>query len=712
MFGWISSLFSGKQNLSITLDGCLVRYVYGKSPRTIAVDTKLEAGPGLNDDEFSIRIEDSEWELGKKCHFSVVRNKQGIAAFAWDADKENTYNVFILSDASRLDEAGKVVACMLWKSIYGEAPTEGDQKEMFDLIGSVEFPFNLETLERFEEEASSSRTSRKSTKSESRRGTVYEEPVQGYGKFGDEKEIYSCKGDFFLLEPGTNRFHEKGCGYTLSYLRIGEESRFTTVIAITSTSGKRVLATEINSTMTPQILLDENAITFSTLNPLATWGFIFQDENEVEGKKYLVKLIWESQYLTKFSSLDEDEQFYLFQSYVDGKNDNSGYESEDFMDIDREDEGEESEEDSDDDIPSSRRKSKSSAGNEKNSLLVDSAKHGRAYVARGNQIGIFDDRDANYLGRIKVDVRPTQFMLHDNERKLLLTSSGNVQELDLTKEKVVAEYTAGKEKTSEIKAIGQVQKYAEQTNQPLFAAMNNKSIWGMDTRIDGRSQAVNKETYSTNPKFNVFSTSSSGQLAVGSEDGIIRLYSGVSGLPKITGSGEYPKRAKTNLPGFGDELIGMDVSGDGKWILGTCKQYLIVVPTEIDESTGFELRMGKRKPSPRRLQLHPNDLHLLEGKVSFTPAKFNTGADGETWIVTSSGDYIVTWNFARVRKNHIHDYVIKRMHDQVSSDQFLSMGENVHGGSRAPIIVALDNDVVIEKRIRQKKNPFQSRPSF
>jgi len=40
--------------------------------------------------------------------------------------------------------------------------------------------------------------------------------------------------------------------------------------------------------------------------------------------------------------------------------------------------------------------------------------------------------------------------------------------------------------------------------------------------------------------------------------------------------------------------------------------------------------------------------------VNFTPAKFNNGDSiHETSIVTSTGKFLVTWNFEKVKKGHL-----------------------------------------------------------
>jgi hypothetical protein len=37
------------------------------------------------------------------------------------------------------------------------------------------------------------------------------------------------------------------------------------------------------------------------------------------------------------------------------------------------------------------------------------------------------------------------------------------------------------------------------------------------------------------------------------------------------------KNAKTALPGIGDPIIGIDVTGNGRYVIATCKTYLMLI---------------------------------------------------------------------------------------------------------------------------------------
>jgi hypothetical protein len=155
------------------------------------------------------------------------------------------------------------------------------------------------------------------------------------------------------------------------------------------------------------------------------------------------------------------------------------------------------------------------------------------------------------------------------------------------------------------------------------------------------------------------------------------------------------KRAKTSLPGLGHNITGMDTTEDGSWVLATTDYYLLLIPTCLSNGkTGFDVSMGKEKPIPYKLQLRPQDLAKLGiREVKFTSAKFDTGESiEEKWIITSTGPYLITWNFDKVKKfGIVDDYKIKKCPEKVVADQFRYNYAN-------EVVVTLPDDVVLQKR--------------
>lgn len=63
-------------------------------------------------------------------------------------------------------------------------------------------------------------------------------------------------------------------------------------------------------------------------------------------------------------------------------------------------------------------------------------------------------------------------------------------------------------------------------------------------------------------------TSGDGFVAVGSDDGKLRLYSNKS-----------LKKAQTAIPSLGAAITAVDVTYDGRWVVATTPDYLLVVNT-------------------------------------------------------------------------------------------------------------------------------------
>jgi len=207
---------------------------------------------------------------------------------------------------------------------------------------------------------------------------------------------------------------------------------------------------------------------------------------------------------------------------------------------------------------------------------------------------------------------------------------------------------------------------------------------------------------SSRPNLTCGATTGTGQLAVGNIKGEVKLFDHkLLGEGKARGRGDSIEdrapRAKTSLPGLGNPIVGIDVTEDGSWILATCKTYLMVIPAKLPGgTTGFEKSMGQAKPIPRRLQLKPEDISKMGGQVNFTPARFNTtaqsGVQDERSIVTSTGPYLISWNFRKVKQNILNEYQIRKYDSVIVADQF-KFGEDRN------IVVAMPNDVVMARKV-------------
>jgi VID27 C-terminal WD40-like domain len=235
------------------------------------------------------------------------------------------------------------------------------------------------------------------------------------------------------------------------------------------------------------------------------------------------------------------------------------------------------------------------------------------------------------------------------------------------------------------------------SGEQTFLGLSKNALYRIDPRLAG-NKLVDSELkqYVSKNDFSAAATTEKGYIAVASNKGDIRMFDRL-GI-----------NAKTHLPALGDPILGLDVSADGRWLLATCRTYLLLVDTQQKDGKnagklGFEKSFGKdSKPQPRRLALTPSHVaqfqHETGAPISFTPARFNTGLEdhNETSIITATGPFIVTWSLKKLLRNNKDAYSIKRYSEEVKADNFKF-------GSDKSLIVALPNEVnMLDKKQLRK----------
>jgi len=225
---------------------------------------------------------------------------------------------------------------------------------------------------------------------------------------------------------------------------------------------------------------------------------------------------------------------------------------------------------------------------------------------------------------------------------------------------------------------------------------SSNGLFRVDPRVSG-NKLVDSEhkQYVTKAKFSSLATSQLGKVVVASAKGDFRLFDKIG------------KNAKTALPGMGDPIIGVDVTADSKWVVATTRTVLLVFDCTIKDGK-YEGQLGfdrafpaDKKPVAKTLSLMPQHVAYM-GEISFTPARFNTGPDQlENTIVTSSGPYVIAWDFSRVKKGMKDKYEIKQYADNVVADNF-------RFGDDSDIVVALENNVLMVDKKQLKKPTRQS----
>ncbi|RKP39263.1 VID27 cytoplasmic protein-domain-containing protein [Dimargaris cristalligena] len=343
----------------------------------------------------------------------------------------------------------------------------------------------------------------------------------------------------------------------------------------------------------------------------------------------------------------------------------------------------------------------------KNSLLAVGYKHDRSFVVRGNKIGVFrhtdDDGlefDTTIAGLESTTGRtldPSKVLLHEEDSSLIImdkSDPSHLYRMDLERGRVVEDWHV--HDLVPTTGIAPSAKFSQMTGEQTLVGLSGNSLFRIDPRLAG-TKLVDTEhkEYFTKNRFRCVATTAAGNLAVGSDKGDIRL---------ITKLGQ---NAKTLLPAMGDPILGIDVTADGRFVVATCQTYLLLIDTVITRNdakggdastassipltTGFQrsIPVQDRRP-PVKLQLDPKHVAYMGTAVSFTPAHFDTTSTNnkERRIVSSTGPYVITWNFWRVLQGRPYGYQIKKYTDDVVADNFR------YGRSKA-VVVALPQDVTM-----------------
>ncbi|KAI4158240.1 MAG: hypothetical protein LQ342_007614 [Letrouitia transgressa] len=445
-----------------------------------------------------------------------------------------------------------------------------------------------------------------------------------------------------------------------------------------------------------------------------SWLLRFRDrETEERFQEGLMQALWEQLNETKWlKSTNDDRQYVLdaFQDLTMEDTEDAPQDEEDEDNGEVENDGQRSEhydtDESEDDVVV-----KEDDGNV-NSQLAVGYKHDRSFVVRGSKIGVFKHTPNNNLefstNISKVETpkgklfSPKKVMLHSEDTNMILQNEANPNSLyrmDLEYGKVVDEWKVHDD--IGVKTFAPEKKFSQMTGEQTFLGLSGNALYRVDPRLSGNKLVDSDlKQYTSKNAFSAAATTEKGYIAVASDKGDIRLFDKL-GL-----------RAKTQLPALGDPIIGLDVSADGRWVLATCRTYLLLIDAlqtggKNEGKLGFERGFAKdSKPQPCRLTLKPSHVaqfqYETKAPLAFTPARFNTGVDEkETSIITATGPFIVTWNMKKVINKKADPYTIKRYEEEVKADNFKY-------GSDKNVIVALPNEVNMVAKQSFKKPTRES----
>lgn len=702
-----------------------------------------------------------EFPLQPEMQIALTKDKDKLAYVWKDLNNQNIIYVFTLFEES-MDNKDKFreAACRcIFQNARKRAPTAKDKDDVEVFCTSCKVPFDLDTfafhikvapevnsikenisqMQKQQQQAAQQKAAEQQRqeflKQQQQKAKEPESPNVYPGlptKYdwmdhaSDMEELSKATIDFYIYDAKAQQYHLTVEGMTL-YIRkyeVKNDEDGKLVLQLDKNKGKQSMVMVIDTAFEFKFNTEANYpfMTFQFPDPPEFVSLIFYDKEAAIDVYQKINEELTEQLLDEGAIDKEDRDSVLDQRLAASMQKctiNEAVDVSDVLDFKQ-----------DLNTPSAYLKPCKPSDNEY-TLMADCYKYDKTFAVKGKSIGIFkkDEEDSaikhksnfRVIDLEKDEFAPSRVMLRHQDDKLLMvkhTANENepdkVVEVDLVKQQVVAEYKPApklEDVNIEIDNIIPITKYAnEDASQNLFAISNFRGIMCVDGRAKGGVTApLDKLQYKgkTAPNFTCAATTANGELVSGSVDGVLRFYNAVPGLP--TSKDKFaPKTAKCKIPGLGRPIYAVDVSADGKWVVATCKDYLLVLKAETEDGVSiFASRANDgNKPHFHVLQLNEQDIKAIGGKqnITFQPARFNTGNDGETWIVTSTGNYLITWSFKKVNTKD-ECYVLKALPDVVNCEQFASVSSSAPG-SAAPVIAVLPKEIRMEKRekIKNKKN--------
>lgn len=297
----------------------------------------------------------------------------------------------------------------------------------------------------------------------------------------------------------------------------------------------------------------------------------------------------------------------------------------------------------------------------------------RAFALKGDVLSVYKTENNQNISHIidypaiidekKEKLTPKKILLQEQDTKVLLLAAQDQQKVfyyDLEKGKVIQELQA--DEFNKITEIAPENKYAVLSNNPVFLAINDRNIFKLDPRVNTpKEAAVQKKVYSNVNNFQSIATTNNGHFALGNKEGEIRLFK------------EVGQNAKNLYPGLGDPIIYMDCTKDGRFILATCKNYLVFLTTCSEGRNGFTHTLkNAEKATPRVLKLQPKTLVQYNIKdLQFIQGKFDEKEnDKEKYIVANSKELVVTWSLKNVLEGKVLKYEVKKIGEDVVVGEF------------------------------------------
>ncbi|XP_054791598.1 protein CYPRO4-like isoform X2 [Prosopis cineraria] len=270
----------------------------------------------------------------------------------------------------------------------------------------------------------------------------------------------------------------------------------------------------------------------------------------------------------------------------------------------------------------------------------------------GNGVSVKFD-GSNLVGSSNSDqLAASKAILMRAETDMLLMSpmkkgrphASSLHQLDLETAKIVHEWKFEKDRVDiSMRDITNDTKGSQlDPSNSTFLGLADNMLCQWDMR-DGKGVVQNSPVlhwnhgylFSRGTNFQCFVTTGDGSIFVGSLDGRIRLYSKTSMW-----------QSKTIFPGLGSPITHVDVTYDGRWVLGTTDTYLILI-CNLHTAKDGETEDGFMGIMPRLLKLSPQDSHLAAINNKFHGGHFSWVTENgikERHLVATAALQKKSWN--------------------------------------------------------------------
>lgn len=292
-----------------------------------------------------------------------------------------------------------------------------------------------------------------------------------------------------------------------------------------------------------------------------------------------------------------------------------------------------------------------------NSRFVLNPVDKQLYVWSNNNISVFKtvNKDVKFVNAIKLEeadglnnnFSPRKMIVKDNSTNLIVqseSSPSNLYQVDLVKGKIVENW-----RIYDLQDITTNKKFGDLLNDPTFLGVTSNYMCKFDTRLKDNIKAYTGREYASNVLFQNIETTTGGHIAIGSQTGEIKLYSGLN------------INASVALPSHGD-ITNLCISSTGRYILATGHRELLL--TDLGDDRGFSRRFHiGAKPTPKRITITLSHWKYIEQSSSSKNISFYKAILNDTpWnleptsIVTSIGNFVIRWNLGNLSKYDIYHY--------------------------------------------------------